>query len=161
MKTKKIECKGCKSGVAMCYRRPCWGTIDDFRAIIKAGHADKLMIDYYNSDTLSDNKRIYFLSGANNGNEGSKADWNPKGKCIFLENDLCVIHEIKPTMGAVSCCKVEGGQRNEMEQCIKTWDSEDGEKLISEWKLMVDYVDKDDDEGFSFESAFSTMLYGF
>jgi hypothetical protein len=62
---KKIECFGCEKGISMCHMRPCWGTVEDFRKIIKAGHAKKLMIDYYSTKTINKGKNIYFLSGAN------------------------------------------------------------------------------------------------
>jgi len=80
----KVECSMCENGIRMCHRRPCWGTVEDFKKIIDAGFAKKLMIDYYNDESINNNERTYILSGANNGNECSKADWNPKGKCTFL-----------------------------------------------------------------------------
>jgi hypothetical protein len=144
-KINKIECKGCEKGIAMCYRRPCWGTVKDFKKIIEAGFAHRLMIDYYNSKELKDNKRIYFLSGANNGNECSKADWDPIGVCSFLENNSCSIHDIKPTMGAISCCKTEESQRKYTESCIATWDTEEGIRLIKKWKSIINYIEKEDD----------------
>ncbi len=159
---KKTECKGCVNGINMCKRRPCWGTVDDFKKIIDAGNSKKLMIEYYNSDSLNSNKNIYFLSGASNGNERSKADWNPKGTCLFLENDLCSINSIKPTMGAIACCK--GDQPNhkkDNEECIATWDTKEGKNLIEKWKVMVDYEDKEDHVGFSASDGLSAMMFGF
>jgi len=157
---KKIECKGCKEGIQMCKTRPCWGTVEDFKKIIEAGFAKKLMIDYYNSESVSNNKKIYFLSGASNGNDCSKADWDPRGVCALLENDLCVVHEIKLTIGAIACCKNESGFRDDNEKCIATWDSPEGNELIEKWKVLVEYVEKNDDEGFSFMGAMD-LMFGF
>jgi len=42
-----MECKGCKRGVEMCYHRPCMGSPEEFEAIIDAGFADKLRIDFW------------------------------------------------------------------------------------------------------------------
>ncbi len=154
---KKIECKDCTEGIAMCNLRPCWGTVKDFLKIIKAGHAKKLMIDYYSNDKINNGKKIYFLSGASNHNQCSKADWNPKGTCIFLVNNKCNIHNIKPTMGAVMCCKIKQ-DKTLMHACLMTWLTKEGLKLIEDWKKMVNYVNKDDDEGFNLYDAM-TLLF--
>ena len=42
-----MECSGCEKGISMCYNRPCFGTPKEFEAIIDAGFADKLRIDYW------------------------------------------------------------------------------------------------------------------
>lgn len=157
----KIECSNCSIGVQMCHRRPCWGTVSDFKEIIKAGHAEKLMIDYYNSENINNNERIYILTGANNGNERSKADYNPIGKCSFLTTEnKCSIHHIKPAMGAVACCKRENNNvQSENEACVATWATDEGKQLIEEWKTLVNYVEKEDDAGFNFISALSGLLF--
>jgi len=133
------------------------------KKIIEAGFAHNLMIDYYNSENISMNERTYILSGANNGNECSKADWNPKGKCSFLTNEnKCLIHDIKPTMGAIACCKRDHPNFvKENEACVATWATEEGKQLIEDWKKLVNYQEKDDDKGFDFISGLSVMLNGF
>jgi hypothetical protein len=83
----KVECVDCHKGVYMCRTRPCWGTVRDFKKIIKAGHAKKLMLEYYNNTAVNKGNNIYFLCGASRGNQCSKADWNPKGTCILLVDD--------------------------------------------------------------------------
>lgn len=165
---KKVECKGCNEGKQMCKTRPCWGTVDDFKRIIDAGHADKLMIDYYNNASINGGNNIYFLSGASNHCQGSKAIWNPKGTCIFFEKDKlskkgivftegkCLIHDIKPTIGAVACCK-KRQDKEFIHACLLTWTTRKGKKLISDWKKMVNYVDVPDNEGFNFVDAFMLM----
>jgi Fe-S-cluster containining protein len=160
--TEKIECKGCLKGINMCELRPCWGTVKDFKKIINAGFSKKLMIDYYESDALKNKKRIYFLSGASNGNECSKADWNPRGECSFLENELCSIYNIRPTIGAIACCKKDPLMiRKKTEQCIATWDTKEGELLIEKWKKLVEYQEKEDDAGFSLTDGLNAMVFGF
>jgi hypothetical protein len=42
-----MECTGCTKGVEMCKHRPCMGTPEEFEAIIDAGFAEKLRIDYW------------------------------------------------------------------------------------------------------------------
>jgi hypothetical protein len=157
---KKIECPNCEKGIYYCKTRPCWGTVNDFKKIIEAGHAKELMIDYYSHKNINNGNKIYFLSGSSNSNQCSKADWNPKGVCIFLENDKCRINDIKPTTGAVACCKKKPNI-SIMHACILTWNTKKGKQLIKDWKKMVDYKDKEDDEGFSFIDAYMAMAMGF
>ena len=154
----KIECNGCWKGVFMCRLRPCWGTVEDFKKIIDAGYSDRLMIDYYKDEEINNDERIYFLCGANNGNEGSKADWNPKGTCSFLEDEKCIIHDIKPTIGAIACCKRKINIKKNNHICLETWLTQEGTDLIEKWKVIVDYIDKDDDAGFDFMSPFNLMF---
>lgn len=154
----KIECKSCSKGIAMCKLRPCWGTVSDFKKIIKAGHAKKLMLEYYNHNDLNNNETVYFLCGASNGNECTKANWNPKGQCLLLVDNKCQVHSIKPTMGAVACCKKEMDKKL-MHACLKTWTTKEGKKVIEDWKKMVDYVEKDDDNDFSMFNVIS-LAYG-
>jgi hypothetical protein len=158
---KKVECLGCEKGVAMCNLRPCWGTVEDFKKIIEAGYAKKLMIDYYNADAINNGEKIYFLCGASHNNECSKADWNPKGTCLLLEDDKCTINDIKPTMGRIMCCKKNISGKKYINACMRTWTTQEGSDLIEKWKKMVNYVDKDDNEGFSFVDAFNAMIFGF
>ena len=149
---KKVECVDCYKGIRMCKTRPCWGMVNDFEKIIKAGNAKKLMLEYYSNRDINKGENIYFLSGASNNNQCSKADWNPRGTCILLENDKCIIHDIKPTMGAVVCCKVPMDKKL-MHECLMTWTTKAGLDLIKKWKEMVDYIDKVDDENFSMYDA--------
>lgn len=139
----KVECTVCDKGIQMCRTRPCWGTVSNFRKIIKAGHAKKLMVDYYNNKDVNKGENIYFLSGASRGNECSKADWNPIGICIFFQDNKCDIHGIKPTMGAIGCCKMPIDIKI-LHACLMTWTTKEGKDLIEKWKKMVDYVEKKD-----------------
>ena len=148
----KVECIDCSKGVQMCRTRPCWGTADEFKKIISAGHKEKLMLEYYNNNDLNNGETVYFLCGASNGCECTKADWNPKGTCVFLVDNKCLIHDMKPTMGAVGCCKV-GVDKNLLHACLKTWNTKQGKDLIEKWKKDVDYTDKDDNDGFSIYDA--------
>ena len=153
---KKVECRFCDGGEKMCQTRPCWGTVNDFKRIIDAGYATSLMIDYYSHESINNGKKIYFLSGASRGNECSKADWNPIGTCKFFVNHKCIIHQIKPTMGAVTCCKEKTSQEL-THACLLTWNTRTGEKLINDWKKMVNYVEVEDDREFNL-SALALLL---
>ena len=86
-----------------------------------------------------------------------------KANVFFLTNEnKCEIHHIKPTMGAVACCKREQSKfKQENDACVTTWATDEGKQLIEQWKILVDYEEKDDDEGFDFSSGLSAMLMGF
>ena len=158
---KRVECPDCKKGVDMCHLRPCWGTVEDFRKIIANGYAKKLMIDYYSADSLNNGEKIYFLSGASNGNECSKAHWYPKGTCLLLEDNKCTINALKPTMGRIMCWQ-EGHISEKLHtRLYENLATPAGRKLLENWKKMVDYVDKDDNEGFNFADALNAMMFGF
>lgn len=154
---KKVECTNCVKGIHMCTTRPCWGTVKDFRRIIEAGFAPSLMIDYYAHRNINNGNKIYFLSGASRGNQCSKADWNPKGTCSFLIKEKCAIHNIKPTIGAVACCKKAPNQKL-IQACILTWNTRTGKKLINDWKKMVNYEEVEDDAGFGLDTLISFLL---
>lgn len=131
---RKIECKGCIEGIGFCKNRPCWGTVKDFEKIIDAGHAHSLMLDFWGSDaTISHNVEV--LCGAIEGNQGKHVPFNAKGACVFLKDDLCSIHEIKPSEGAADCCKNPHGRiRPEL---AKDWDSDSGRALVKRWRDIV------------------------
>ena len=136
----RIDCPNCVEGIKMCHRRPCWGTVEDFQRIIEQGHANKLMLDFYGTP----GEEVHILSGANNNRQGSHAPFNPIGTCIFLDDNKCSIHDIKPYGGAVSCCKQSDKEvRDIVKHCIDSWRTPEGEALVKEWKRIVNYVEVD------------------
>jgi hypothetical protein len=42
-----VTCTGCSKGVAMCYKRPCWGTPEEFSKLLDAGYAGLIQRDVY------------------------------------------------------------------------------------------------------------------
>ena len=143
----KVECPSCTKGIAMCHQRPCWGTVSDLERIIEEGHADKLMLDYYNHKDLNNREDVYFLSGANCGCEKQLAKLLPIGPCTFLSEDKCTIHDIKPTLGAVACCKDPHSLTTKVIfHCMESWIRKEGAELISRWKEMVGYDEENVNE---------------
>lgn len=139
------QCMGCTNGIKMCYNRPCWGTPNEFRRIIDAGFASKLMIDFWHGGEAQIpgvgknpfNHNVFFLCGALAGKEGDIVGLNPTGKCSLLnEKDQCSIHDIKPIQGRTSCCKHPDAY-DERIDILRLWDTEEGKSLIEEWKIMV------------------------
>lgn len=152
-KLERRSCPDCTIGLSWCYRRPCWGTVNDFKKIIDNGFAEYLMIDYYIDKKINNGKLFYFLSGANSElNMCSKADFNPMGRCMLLKEDKCLVHCFKPILGAYTCCKSNdlAEINNEIKHVIlKTWLTEEGKNLIEYWKNLVNYIDKPDYNNFS------------
>lgn len=124
------ECN-CSECLAMCkVSRPCWGTPKEFRKIIDHGYGDKLMLDWHSQDDLY----IEILSPAIIGYECKKAPFWPKGRCTMLENDLCIIHSIKPIEGRYSDHTEQPEHMDVHYSIVDTWNTEEGKKLVEEWK---------------------------
>ena len=94
----------CQACVNCCHQTPGWPTPDEARKLIDAGHADRLMLDWW-----EDEPNVHLLCPASDGYEG---DWAPempdmgmggfflavnwtKGRCVFLDGkDRCEVHEV-------------------------------------------------------------------
>ena len=117
----------------MCERRPCWPTPDDAQRLIDAGHADRLMLDWWFDH--AQNKTVYVLTPAIAGREGGQAPAIPSGRCTFLNaQGLCQLHDLglKPTEGKQALCK-ERTPAGLHEQIGQTWDGAAGKAVIDAW----------------------------
>lgn len=136
----RVECKDCPKGLEMCHNRPCWGSVEEFAAIIDQGHAHELMLDYWSSDSLVGHE-IKVLCGANNGHGGGHAGLSPKGTCALLVDGKCSINAIKPSEGAWACCKDSESkfdtQHKWKKELALDWDSPKGRALVKKWKAIV------------------------
>ncbi len=113
------ECK-CKICVEMCRDVPCWGTPDDIQALINAGYRNKLKVQYWKNGLTS----TYIVIPTSK---------EHKRCCIFLENDLCMLHDkgLKPTEARkVLCSKPPIGVHNAV---ALTWNTFEGRNLASEF----------------------------
>lgn len=93
------SCPACKR---MCTRSPCWGTPAEIAALIAAGHAERLSLDYRAETYKGEFRRVEFLRPAAKGEEGQRAPYLPIGECTFLMKDgLCELHAagLKPIEG--------------------------------------------------------------
>ena len=118
----------------MCERRPCWPTPDDAQRLIDAGHADRLMLDWWFDN--EQNKTVYVLTPAITGREGGQAPAIPSGRCTFFSDEgLCRLHDLglKPTEGRQALCK-ERTPDGLHEQVGRTWDGADGKTVIDAWE---------------------------
>ena len=125
------SCAECK---AMCERRPCWPTPDDAQRLIDAGHAKRLMLDWWFDN--AQNKTVYVLTPAIAGREAGQAPAIPSGRCTFLnEQGLCQLHDLglKPTEGKQALCN----ERTPVDlhvQIGQTWDGAEGKTVIDAWE---------------------------
>jgi len=125
------SCDECK---AMCERRPCWPTPDDAQRLIDAGHADRLMLDWW-FDNEQD-KTVHVLTPAITGRESGQAPAIPSGRCTFLnEKGLCQLHDLslKPAEGKLALCK-ERTPAGLHEQIAQTWNGTDSKAVIDAWE---------------------------
>lgn len=131
MNTNRVACKGCDFGIKCCYSCPCWGTPEDINKIIDSGNAHKLSITADGA----------MLVPAVEGMEGKMVNLNIRGKCTFLtEDNLCGIHSIKPTEGAVVCCKSMLSTPEYRQEICKTWLNNNGKNTIAKYFLtMINY----------------------
>lgn len=130
-----VEC-ACNQCVAMCQRRPCWGTPEDIESLLDHGYAHGLMLDYWAGEPGFD-----IVAPAIVGSESQRAPFWPVGPCTFLtERNLCALHDggLKPTEGAVADCKDD--QQNGVtlhEQVARTWDTPKGRAVVHRWRKEV------------------------
>lgn len=80
---------------------------------------EKLKKEYFNEANVF-NKRVYKPNI-------KKTDGMPFGPCIFLKNNVCKIHEVKPLHCRVGNCKNSGEE-------------------LSEWYAINHLVDKENDD---------------
>lgn len=161
---KTPECSGCNNGIRMCYNFPCMGTLKEIKAIIKAGYAKSLMLDYWvgsgeneEFDKIRFNpfkEDVPYLNPAIVGLESKKAPFARHGKCTLLVDNKCSLHEqgLKPIGGKIACCKVdqvyinENGKYKHIDNRIAilhTWNTEEGRAVIEEWKKEVGFTNKE------------------
>lgn len=83
----------CEQCQKMC-EHPCWGTPEDIEALISAGYAEKLMLDYWVRFVDDSYDPILIVCPASRGCERRMAEtfsWTP---CVFQAEDtkLCALH---------------------------------------------------------------------
>lgn len=96
---KSVDGCECPSCVAACTQKPGWFLPDEvaeaakFLGLTAQEFFDKyLLVDYWYGPP-----HTYILSPAVGGAEsGGMFPFNPKGTCVFLKNDKCSIHPVKP-----------------------------------------------------------------
>jgi Fe-S-cluster containining protein len=130
------SCNECK---AMC-KRPCWPTPSEALRIMDAGYAERLMLDYW----VASPNDIYIISPAEKGREMANASFVPIGGCAMQDptTGLCAIHSIKPIEGRVahhSTAERQNGKVNIHKEVAMLWDSEEGRKVITDWKNRINW----------------------
>jgi hypothetical protein len=152
-------CDKCKQA---CHNNPGWMTPAEARAAIKAGNADKLMLDYL----LASPENVFVLCPASRGRGGDRAPNSDelygdadflsrflgiasKGRCVFHEdNGNCALHDTdyKPTQCRDDyLCTDEGPDNYDM---AKHWESAEAKALVREWMALVSLEAKTLDECF-------------
>ncbi len=142
----------CEECVSLCQRNPGWMTPAEAMRAMDAGLGPRLMRDWLEpSHRLGNTERLYVLAAASVGREGRDApeigdtlDFNyvafllgraKKGRCTFLENDLCTIHDsgFKPKQCRESLgCQTKTGPDNY--EMARHWDTEAGQAALVRWE---------------------------
>lgn len=143
------ESCSCAVCVSACSRCPGMMSPDDARKAIDAGMSGRLMLDWRGGDDPFDGNNVFVLSAAVVGYEGEYAPYpdpdrgfvgvylfglNGIGRCNFLVNDRCSIHDsgFKPIecREALSC----GRQSMSRDDIAKLWDTPEGKVTVEEWR---------------------------
>ncbi|KKK49126.1 hypothetical protein LCGC14_3138210, partial [marine sediment metagenome] len=130
----------CISG---CYRRPGWMTPAEARALIDAGHSDKLMLECW-LPTGYEGEEVQLLAVAVRGSESGIATFDPCGCCTFLSSgERCEIYELRPLECALSvACDDERTTEAYLPQLVvevyEAWQPDDSQALVDEWKEAHD-----------------------
>ncbi len=142
------ECT-CHQCVRACHLNPGWPTPEEAEKAIEAGHAGRLMLDWW----VDFPGNIEILCPASEGFEGERAPepeegfiamfsgWC-KGRCTFLTSDnKCEIHQsgFKPQecREALVCSSIGGFA--EHKKVAMLWNTDEARSLIERWKKLVNY----------------------
>ena len=122
------ECT-CKHCIAMC-ERPCWPTPTEALTLMEKGFGARLMKDWWVRDTSD----LYVICPAVPGYEGKLAPdsrWNFTKPCVFLKEERCEIHTLKPYEGRVADCSKR--QPSLHMDTAMLWDNPEGMAVVKEW----------------------------
>jgi len=127
----------CDECVQMCETRPCWGTPGEIAEIIRAGHGNKLMLDYWvgTYDHIAEEYEpdTQILCPAIEMFERKHAPFMPLGRCTFLDaHSKCVIYDIRPLEAKIAY----HGQQNLESlhgEIAQTWNTPAGKVLVAKW----------------------------
>tara|TARA_Y100000310_G_scaffold63233_1_gene58526 strand:+ start:609 stop:1097 length:489 start_codon:yes stop_codon:yes gene_type:complete len=125
------QCDTCKS---FCQSRVGWPTPDEAQALIDAGYAGRLMLDFWIKDDRVD-ADVLILAPAALECEGKQAPSNPIAACSFFSAEgLCNLHDagLKPFE-----CKVAKHDNDACdtlhEEVARLWHEADTEPMLDAW----------------------------
>lgn len=132
-----VECS-CERCVSMCQHLPCWPLPEEAEALIKAGHGDRLMADWWEDEN---GRRIWILCPAGLGQAGLDAPirywWStPEESCVFLTSDgKCALHVpgLKPIEGRKASCKNESPFAKR-KLIAAAWRKKYWQDMVREWR---------------------------
>lgn len=154
------NCETCKN---MC-RRPCWPTPEDAKRLIDSGYAEKLMLDKWIGGFDDSGEDVFLLCPANPGYETSFAPITRlHSGCTFFDNGNCTLHDLglKPTEGKAAHHSFTASQSNELHESVaRTWDNPDAQRIVEEWKTLVNYDEMDSQDDFSSSLDLLTSIFG-
>ena len=147
---------GCSRCQSFCRHRPCWPTPDEVRKLIDAGHAERLMIDWWGGNSFrGEFTDIPILCPAGVGHEKDDADEGdmflmrpPRMKCVMFKGGLCALHDtgMKPVEGRCTSCKESESDSKLHGAVADSWNNPDALGLVWQWMKQVDYRGKYRDE---------------
>ena len=125
---KFFECS-CNSCISMCRHAPCWPTPSEAKKLIQAGYAMDLEMD----DWIDyDGKTVFVLRPK----DVADSRGGPfSHHCIFLKDDLCSIHHLKPFEGRAAIHSGDPGKQPPCrDQVVKEWKKRLGAAVLKKWE---------------------------
>jgi len=126
----ECDCSKCQNACTA----PCCGTPQDFINLMKAGYAERLMLDDWPDGNI-------MLKPALKGHEGCYAPWETRTKegCTFWKEGKCELHDLKlkPTQGKLYIHSLTEEQLDEIATLIRdSWEEKEAEIVIKFWKKL-------------------------
>ena len=118
----------------MCHA-PCCGTPEDFKKLIDAGYAERLMYDNLPGGS-------HMLKPSLKGYEGKMSPWHVLSSdgCTFWVNGLCELHStgLKPTSGKLAHHSLSEQKYKQTEEYVNdSWGDRKGTEVIERWKKIT------------------------
>lgn len=130
----ECDCERCSQ---MC-QAPCCPTPDEVIALMEAGYGHRLMLDDWPG-------QADIIKPALKGHEGKKAPWEVRtlAGCTFWTVDgKCALHGtgLKPLQGRLAHHDHTEEEYNSIAEIIgESWETEEADKVIEEWKEILKY----------------------
>lgn len=141
----EVVCK-CDKCVEMCQNQPCSPTVGEAQKLIDAGLANKLSVLHVTERGYDLEILIPSMQGYESDNR-IPSSWYQVGNCVFLENNLCVLHDrqLKPIEGRFADCKKKNDKEHKRnyrklaDYLYADWQTQAGKKLLADWKVKVNF----------------------
>jgi len=125
----------CRECVEMCRTYSCLPTPKEAKALIAAGYGNRMMLDT-RRHPMENGLLILALLPAMKGHEGGISPMRLGPVCVFLEDDLCILHDLglKPLEGRFCVHDTTSREMHEMMARLRAqWATPNGRATAEAW----------------------------